>query len=235
MLPGTELLGACLIAVATVAGACLARRRPEQRQIWFAAAAGALLIIAGLHLLPDAWAGARAGSVWPPLVPIVAGVAFTAAGLAARAAGCGCRAHKEQAIGSAAAVALAAHRFLEGAAISLSGSATVAIALAAHAFGEGLATGALLGAQPRRRVAAWLTLMCVSPFVGAGTADALAIPAAAEPILLAVAAGILVQAAWMSLRTAFGGLRHSPLLLVGPTATTAMAAVITVLAVRGVG
>jgi zinc transporter ZupT len=234
MLPGTALLGASLIAVATVTGACLALRRPGQRQIWFAAAAGALLIIAGLHLLPDAWAGARSASVWPPLVPIAAIAAFTAAGLAARA-GCGCRAHKEQAIGSAAAVALATHRFLEGAAISLSGSATVAIALAAHAFGEGLATGALLGAQPRRRVAAWLTLMCVSPVVGASAADAFAFPEAAEPILLAVAAGILVQAAWMSLRTAFSGLRHRPLFLVGPTATTAVAAVITVLAVRGVG
>jgi zinc transporter ZupT len=234
MLSGTELLGASLVAVATIAGAWLARRRPGQRQIWFAAAAGALLIVAGLHLLPDAWAGARAASLWPPLVPVAAVAAFTVAGLATRV-GCGCRAHKEQAIGSAAAAALATHRFLEGAAISLSGSAAVAVALAAHAFGEGLATGALLGAQPRRRAAAWVTLMCVSPVVGAAAADAVAVPDAAEPILLAVAAGILVQAAWMSLRTAFSGLRHSRLLLVRPTATTAVAAVITVLAVRGVG
>ncbi len=138
-------------------------------------------------------------------------------------------------MGSAAAAALATHRFLEGAAISLSGSAAVAIALAAHAFGEGLATGALLGAQPRRRVAAWLTLMCVSPVVGAGAADAFAVPEGAEPLVLAMAAGILVQAAWMSQRAAFSGLRHSRLLLVPPTATTAVAAVITMLAVRGVG
>jgi len=234
VLPGTELLGAGLVAVATIAGAWLARRRPGQRQIWFAAAAGALLIIAGLHLLPDAWAGARTASVWPPLVPIVSVAAFAAAGLAARA-GCSCRVHQQHAIGSVAAVALAAHRFLEGAAISLSGSATVAIALAAHAFGEGLATGALLGDQPRRRVAAWLTLMCLSPVIGAAAADAVAVPDAAEPIVLAVAAGILAQAAWMSLRTAFSGLRHSWVLLLRPTATTAVAAVITVLAVRGVG
>src|SRR5215472_7210136 len=106
MLPGTELLGASLVAVATVAGAWLAGRHPGQRQIWFAAAAGALLIIAGLHLLPDAWAAARTASVWPPLVPIAAVAAFTAAGLAARA-GCGCHAHKERAIGFAAAAALA--------------------------------------------------------------------------------------------------------------------------------
>jgi ZIP family zinc transporter len=234
MLPGLELLGASLVAVATVAGAWLARRRPGQRQIWFAAAAGALLIIAGLHLLPDAWAGARAARMWPPLMPITAAAAFTAAGLAARA-GCGCREHKEQAIGSAAAAALATHRFLEGAAIALAGSATVALALAAHAFGEGLATGALLGSQPRRRVAAWLALMCLSPVVGAGAADAFAVPVAAEPVLLAVAAGVLVQAAWMSVRTAFSGPLHSRLLLLRPAATTTMAAVVTVLAVRGIG
>jgi hypothetical protein len=54
VLPGAVLAGTGLVAAATVAGAWLARRRPGQRRIWFAAAAGALLIIAGLHLLPDA-------------------------------------------------------------------------------------------------------------------------------------------------------------------------------------
>ena len=155
VLPGPVLAGAGLVAVATVAGAWLARRRPGQRQIWFAAAAGALLIIAGLHLLPDAWAGARAARIWPGLVPMAAIGAFAAAGLATRA-GCGCQEHKEQASGAGTAAALAAHRFLEGAAIALAGSAAVALALAAHAFGEGLAAGALLGGQPRRRVAGWL-------------------------------------------------------------------------------
>src|SRR5262245_64484449 len=147
-LPGAVLAGAGLMAAATVAGAWLARR-PRQRQIWFAAAAGALLIVAGLHLLPDAWAGARGAGIWPGLVPIAAVAAFAAAGLAARA-GCGCQKHREQASGAGTAAALAVHRFGEGAAIALAGSAVVALALAAHAFGEGLATGALLGGQPRR-------------------------------------------------------------------------------------
>ena len=82
--------------------------------------------------------------IWPGLVPMAAVAAFAAAGLAARA-GCGCQEHKEQASGAGTAAALAVHRFLEGAAIALAGSAAVALALAAHAFGEGLATGALLG------------------------------------------------------------------------------------------
>jgi zinc transporter ZupT len=161
------LAGAGLVAAATVAGAWLARRRPGHREIWFGAAAGALLVIAGLHLLPDAWSAARAVRIWPGLVLVAAAAAFTAAGLATRL-GCACQEHQNQASGGSTAVALTVHRFLEGSAIVLAGSAAVAVALTMHAFGEGLATGALLGAQPRR-VAGWLTAMSVSPLFGAAT------------------------------------------------------------------
>ena len=234
MLPGAVLAGAALVAAMTVAGAWLARHRPGQREIWFAAAAGALLIIAGLHLLPDAWAGARAARIRPGLVPVTVAAAFTAAGLITRL-GCACQEHAEQASGAATAVALAVHRFLEGAAIALAGSAAVALALAAHAFGEGLAAGALLGGQPRRPVAAWLTLICLSPIIGAAAADAFPAPAAAEPVLLAVAAGVLAQAARVSLRAAFRGLRPTQLLLSRPAAATTTAAILTALAVHTIG
>ena len=170
VLSGLTLAGAGLIAAATVAGAWLARRGGGHREIWFAAAAGALLIIAGLHVLPDAWASARAARIWPPLVPMAAIGAFTAAGLAARA-GCGCREYTERASGAGVASALAVHRFLEGSAVALAGSMAVAVALAVHAFGEGLATAALLGAQPRR-MAGWLAAMSVSPLIGATVAGA---------------------------------------------------------------
>jgi zinc transporter ZupT len=233
MLSGLTLAGAGLIAAATVAGAWLAFRRPGHQQIWFAAAAGALLIIAGGHLLPDAWAGARAARIWPPLVPIAAIGAFTAAGLAARA-GCGCQDHKEQASGTGTAAALAVHRFLEGSAVALAGSAAVAAALAVHAFAEGLATGALLGAQPRR-LTGWLATMSVSPLIGAAAGGAFPIPAAAEPVLLALAAGILAQAARISLRAAFHGLRTSPLPLTHTAAVATTAAIITALAVHAAG
>jgi len=139
------------------------------------------------------WAGARAARIWPPLVPIAAIGAFTAAGLAARA-GCGCQEHTEHASGAGAAAALAVHRFLEGSAVVLAGPA-VAVALAVHAFAEGLATGALL----------------------------------------ALAAGILTQAARISLRAAFHGLRTSPLPLTHTAAVTTTAAIITVLAVHTAG
>jgi zinc transporter ZupT len=232
-LSGLVPVGAGLIAVATVAGAWLACRRRGDKEIWCAAAAGALLVIAGLHLLPDAWGGAYAVRIWPPLVPIAAMGAFTAAGVAART-GCACRPHTEQASGAGAAAALALHRFLEGSAVALAASAAVAVALAVHAFAEGLAVGALLGAQPRR-VAVWLAAMSVSPILGAVAAGALPVPQAAEPVLLALAAGVIAQAAWVSLRAAFHGVRTSRLEFSHTAATVAAAAVITGLAVDMAG
>lgn len=140
----------------------------------------------------------------------------------------------EQSSGAGVAAALAVHRFLEGSAFALTGSATVALALAVHAFGEGLATGALLGAQPRR-MAGWLAAMSISPLIGAAVADAFSVPEAAEPVLLALAAGVIAQAAWVSLRAAFHGLRTSRLLPSYPAAATAMAVVVTALAVHAAG
>src|SRR4051794_28356468 len=148
------LVGTGLIAAATVAGAWLAGRRSGHREIWLASAAGALLAIAGLHLLPDAWADAGAARIWSPLVPMAAVGAYFAAGLATQA-GCSCREDTEQISGAGAAAALALHRFLEGSAVALAGSAAVAVALAVHAFAEGMATGTLLGGRPRR-MAGWL-------------------------------------------------------------------------------
>jgi hypothetical protein len=47
-----------LVGAATMAGAGLARRHAARRELCFGAAAGALLVIAGAHLLPDAWSAA---------------------------------------------------------------------------------------------------------------------------------------------------------------------------------
>jgi len=232
-LPGPVLAGAGLMAAATVAGAWLAHRGGH-RETWFAAAGGVLLIIAGLHLLPDAWSAAGTARIWPGLVPVAAVAAFAAAGLAARL-GCACHEQKERASGAGTAAALAVHRFMEGSAIVLAGSAVVAVALGMHAFGEGLAAGALLGNQPRRHMAGWLAAMSVSPVLGAAATGVLAVPAAAEPVLVALAAGILAQAARISLRGAFHGLRPSRLLLSRPAAATMAAAILTTVAVHAVG
>src|SRR5215469_18789043 len=85
--PGLIGAGVGLVAAATVAGAWLASRRPGQQQIWLGAAAGALLVIAGVHVLPDAWAAARFVGIWPWAVPTAATTAFLLTGVAARA-GC---------------------------------------------------------------------------------------------------------------------------------------------------
>ena len=53
-------------------------------------------------------------------------------------------------------------------------------------------------------------------------------------MLLALAAGVIAQAAWVSLRAAFHGLRTSRLVLSRSAAAT-MAAVVTVLAVQVAG
>jgi hypothetical protein len=232
--PGLVVARAGLVAAATVAGAWLARRRPDQQQIWLGAAAGALLVIAGVHVLPDAWAAARSARIWPWVVPMAAGAAFLLAGVAARG-GCACRGVSERAGGISAAVALAVHRFAEGSAMVLIGSVTVVAALAVHALGEGLGVGALLASQPRRRAAAWLAVMCLSPVIGALVTSAYPVPAVAEPVLLALAGGILAQAARVSLRTACRDLSLGRFVVSRPAAASTLAAAITVLAVHAVG
>ena len=63
---------ALLIGAATVSGAWLARRHAARRELCFGAAAGALLVIAGLHLLPDAWSAARQTAIPALAVPMAA-------------------------------------------------------------------------------------------------------------------------------------------------------------------
>jgi ZIP family zinc transporter len=106
-----------------------------------------LLVIAGLHLLPDAWSAARAARIWAPAVPAAALGSFALSGLVARK-GCACGSGRHHACGAGAAAALAVHRFLEGSALALAASVIVAAALALHALAEGLAVGALLDCQP---------------------------------------------------------------------------------------
>jgi zinc transporter ZupT len=231
---GQVAAGVAMVAVATVAGALLARRHRRQQEMWLGAAAGALLVIAGVHLLPDAVSAARSTRIWLWLVPAAAVASFAVAALAARA-GCACDEDREHASGAGTAAALAVHRFLEGSAIALTGSIAVAVALAVHALGEGLAAGALLRAQSPRRVAAWLAAMCVSPAIGAVAASAYRFPPAVEPILLAVAAGVLAQAARVSLRSAFHHLRPAQAVLSRPAAAAVLAAAVTLLAVRAIG
>src|SRR5581483_9806969 len=146
--PVLVLVGGLMIGLATLAGAWLARRQAARRELCFGAAAGALLVIAGLHLLPDAWDGARQAGISPWVIPVAALASFAVAGLAVRR-GCTCQADRETAGGGGAAGALAVHRLREGAALALTSSVMVAAALVVHALAEGLAAGTLLGHAAR--------------------------------------------------------------------------------------
>ena len=230
---GLVVAGSLLMAVATVLGACLVLRHRGRHEAWLGAAAGVLLVIAGLHVLPDAWSAARAARLWPLTVPAAALASFALAGLVARR-GCQCASGGHHVGGAASAGALAAHRFLEGTALALTASVTVAVALAVHALAEGLAAGTLLGGQSRRRVAGWLAAMCLSPLAGAVAASASPIPAVAGPVLMAFAAGVLAQAARVSLGAACrgpAGRRLAP----GAAGAFLAAATVTAMAVRVAG
>lgn len=226
--------GAGVVAAATIAGAWLARWRPGRQHVWFGAAAGALLVIAGLHLLPDAWFDARHAHLPFWAVPAAVVGSFAVSALLARY-GCTCQADEEYAGGVGAAGALALHRFVEGAALALTGTIGVALALAVHALGEGMAVGALLTGRSRAYLSGWLAVMCAGPLAGAALTGAYRLPSATGPLLVAVAAGIIAQAARVSLRAAFDHMRLPALLLSGPAAAMMMAAAVTALAVHIAG
>ena len=261
--------GSVIIGLATIGGAWLGRRDGARREVYFGAAAGALLVIAGVHILPDAWSAASRGGISVWIVPAVAGASFWLAGLAVRQ-GCACRLDQQTAGGAGTAAALSLHRLLEGVALALGGSVAVAIALFLHAFAEGLAAGTLLSSVRRRRAALWLAAMCVSPVAGAAAATAGVYPAWTQPVLLAMVAGVLGQAAKVSFGAAFAEawssqlnpelaargqapspsvdsvgtglaatgsrqLRVAELVLSAPSAATVVAALVTTLAVHGVG
>jgi len=231
---GLVVAGALLIGAATIAGAWLAHRHAARREVCFGAAAGALLVIAGFHLLPDAWSAARQTAIPAWAVPAAAIAAFAATGAVIRR-GCACRAEREAAGGTGTAGALAAHRLLEGAAVALGGSVMIVTALAVHALAEGLAAGTLLAPAPRRRRVWWLAIMCASPAGGAALAVAWPFPQTLRPVLLAVAAGVLGQAARVSLSAAFRRARPVRLAMASPAVATVVAAAGTALAVHLAG
>ncbi len=232
--PALVVAGGLIIGLATLAGAWLARRPGARRELCLGAGTGALLVIAGLHLLPDAWSGAEQARIFVWAIPAVALVSFALAGLAVRS-GCTCQAGREAAGGAGTAGAIALHRLLEGAALALTGSVTVAVALIVHALAEGLAAGTLLSSAPRRQVALWLTAMCASPIAGAAITEIGPLPAGVQPVLLAVAAGVLGQATRVSLAAAFRHVRLTRIVVSRPAAATLIAAAVTTLAVHGAG
>ncbi|MDQ2789052.1 MAG: hypothetical protein M3Y73_04830 [Actinomycetota bacterium] len=75
----------------------------------------------------------------------------------------------------------------------------------------------------------------MGPLVGAAVSSAYRLPEAAGPLLVSVAAGILAQAARISLRVAFHHVRPGAFLVSRPAVVVVVAAVVTALAVYATG
>ena len=193
---GPASAGVALIAVATLAGAWLARRASRMRAVSLACAAGVLLAVVLADLIPDIWRDLPAAGLpwWVPAGALAAGMAGTDV-LARR--GCACRTWPSSvaARGRATATALALHRALEGAALVVTGSAAVIAALVIHAASEGFAMAALLKGERRSKAGALLAITCLSPAAGAIAVSLIRLPAQAAPIVTALVAGVLLRAA----------------------------------------
>ncbi len=215
-------LEAVLIAVATLAGSWLARRSSTKVSVGLAIASALMLVTALGEILPDAVDDAIEQNVplWVLGVSIVLGFAvityFTREGCAhehpKEAARHAAGVHRRvKAVATAAlfggtgtAIALAIHRAIEGASLTLSGaSLVVLLALLIHSLSEGLALTAMLDLAGRK-IAFWMVLACLSPVVGILIAEMSPIPPQATPILLGTIAGVLLRTALVGFRLAGG-------------------------------
>jgi zinc transporter ZupT len=194
-LTAADLAGITLIAAATLAGAWLGRRFARLRTVSLTCAAVALVAVVAADLVPDIWENLRETRLpwWIAAAGLAAGLAGTDA-LIRR--GCACVPGAEvPAGGRATAVALGAHRALEGAALAVAGSAAVIAALVAHAASEGFALTTLLAGERRGRAAALLAITCLSPASGVALLAWVHLPEPAVPVLTSVVAGVLLRAA----------------------------------------
>ncbi|WP_283133288.1 hypothetical protein [Rhizohabitans arisaemae] len=224
--PGGAWSATLLICLSTLAGAWLARRDSARVATWLAIASAIMLTVAVADLLPHAWMDAVEAGVPIWLVAIAAVTGFLVLSYFTRD-GCGDENPGGRRVGEHApgrhrrlrkvlgaalfggagtAIALTAHRAIEGATVALSLSVVMTIALVIHSAGEGLALTALLTVA-KQRVSPWLATACLSPAVGALVATVAPIPAGAVPILLGVVGGVLLRTAMVGIKLAAHGER----------------------------
>ncbi|WP_156046000.1 hypothetical protein [Herbidospora cretacea] len=206
-----------LVALSTVAGAWAARRNIERIGVVLGVASALMLMTALADLLPDAYEEAVESGV-PLWWVVLAGLfGFLVIAYFTRN-GCGHghghevglrhapgfhrpRAGAALAGGVGTAVALSAHRVVEGATLALAASLVVVIALMVHSASEGVALAAMIDVA-ERPLAPWLALSCLSPAAGVLTAKVVALPEQAIPMLLGLIAGILLRTAIVGLKLA---------------------------------
>jgi zinc transporter ZupT len=201
------LVGVALIAGATLAGAWLARHSSRVPAL-VGCTAVVLAAVVLADLLPDIWRDLHgAGLGWWAAAAATAAAGYATADALARR-GCACQAARadtanvpgtKAASGVATAAALAAHRLLEGAAVTLTGSPAIVAALVLHATGEGFALGALLRPERRSRALMLLVIACVSPLAGTVAFGQVGMAARPSAVMTAAIAGVLARtalAAW---------------------------------------
>ncbi len=174
-------LAAVLVAVATLAGSWLARRSSMRVSVGLAIASALMLVTALGEIVPDAVDDAIEQNVplWGIGLSIVFGFVvityFTREGAPTTTRrhrpGTPAGVHRRvKAVATAAlfggtgtAVALAIHRAIEGATLTLTGaSAVVLLALLVHSVSEGLALTAMLDLAGKK-VGFWMFLACLEP------------------------------------------------------------------------
>ncbi|WP_157555869.1 hypothetical protein [Herbidospora yilanensis] len=213
----TVWVAVLLVALSTTAGAWAARRNVRRISVVLGVASALMLMTALADLLPDAYEEAVESGV--PLWWVAGAGLFGFLVIAYFTRnGCGHghghevglrhapgfhrpRAGAALAGGVGTAVALSAHRVVEGATLALAASLVVVIALMVHSASEGVALAAMIDVAARP-LAPWLALSCVSPAVGVLTAEVVALPEQAIPLLLGLIAGILLRTAIVGLKLA---------------------------------
>ncbi|WP_141658691.1 ZIP family metal transporter [Carbonactinospora thermoautotrophica] len=191
-------VGIFLVAAATIFGAWLGCRLTSRSAPLLGAASGVLMVVTIGDVLPGAVSAATDAGLPLWIIPVLGVIGYVAFGLAARNS---CACESDPVYGAGAAIAMAVHRMIEGAALAVIGTGTVLLALLVHATGEGAALAGLLGRSPRRLMP-WLVLASASPVIGAWTAWAWVVPASAESVLFALIAGVLLRIAYAAFRTA---------------------------------
>lgn len=210
-----------LVALATLAGAWLARRNSARVVGWLAVSSAVMLVIAVSDMLPDAWGEAAETGVPLWLIALALALGFGVLTYLTRK-GCACPSqagprggvhapgrHRrlKEAVGAAlfggmgAAAALTTHRAIEGSTLALSSSVVVVAALVVHYASEGLALTILID-MAGQRLAPWLVTACLSPALGVLAAVISPLPERLVPVLMALVTGVLLRTALVGLKLA---------------------------------
>lgn len=197
--------------LATLAGGLVALRSGDRLHLALGFTGGVLLGLVVFDLLPELFELTDAQLLGVPTVTVALVGGFLALHVVERSLAIhrghegeyGDHPHHDPRVGTASALALAAHSFLDGVGIGLAFQidprvgVTVAVAVLAHDFADGLNTVGIMishGHAPRR-AAGMLLLDALAPVAGAASTLLFTLPEAALALYLGFFAGFLLYLA----------------------------------------